>query len=334
MREGVTVSALPYHLPPSFCTFQPSCLPSCVSPCCLSSHGFLPCDAHRASGSKLREEISDKFVPERPAVRSFVSSETHELQEEGSSSSSIDAPVSSGGDDGVLFQFAGDGAVNVEAIHGLLTKFSDVTRSSAGGWGCIKSFRIDNDQLDSLNSLVNDQLVEEEIAEVMRSTFGIIPMGAAADGGGDAIREDEEGEEGLDVRVKEGNTAQSKRQYSSHVYGSRVSAAITGTSRNRFGRSIQTLSHARLVDAKEMLKEQLRRDEVEAATVCSVCGSGEGGVHGNLMLLCDMKGCGGGCHMQCMTPKMKKVPKGNWYCTQCSELKVEEEGVAGSTAVR
>jgi hypothetical protein len=229
-----------------------------------------------------------------------------------------------GGGNGVFFQFACDSFVNVEAIHGLLTKFFDVIRSTSRGWGCIDSFRIDTEQVESLNSLVNDRLVEEEIAEVMRSAFGIIPMGAAAGGGGSINSEDEMSDEGSDaVGEYMGGKKLGIKPFISQQYESRFSAAITGTSTSSYGRPIQTLSHSRLVDAKEMLKEQLRQDKVEAKTVCSVCGSGEASVHGNWILLCDRRGCGGGCHMHCMTPKLRNVPEEDWYCTQCSESKLE-----------
>ncbi|XP_027915357.1 lysine-specific demethylase rbr-2 isoform X3 [Vigna unguiculata] len=46
--------------------------------------------------------------------------------------------------------------------------------------------------------------------------------------------------------------------------------------------------------------------------ICEQCKSG---LHGELMLLCDR--CDKGWHTYCLSPPLKQIPKGNWYCFNC-----------------
>ncbi|XP_040380778.1 lysine-specific demethylase 5C isoform X2 [Oryza brachyantha] len=46
--------------------------------------------------------------------------------------------------------------------------------------------------------------------------------------------------------------------------------------------------------------------------VCEQCNSG---LHGDVMLLCDR--CDKGWHLYCLSPPLKSVPPGNWYCSEC-----------------
>ncbi|CAI9094044.1 OLC1v1029693C1 [Oldenlandia corymbosa var. corymbosa] len=46
--------------------------------------------------------------------------------------------------------------------------------------------------------------------------------------------------------------------------------------------------------------------------ICEQCSSG---LHGEVMLLCDR--CNKGWHMHCLSPPLKQVPVGNWYCLDC-----------------
>ncbi|KAF0910136.1 hypothetical protein E2562_001355 [Oryza meyeriana var. granulata] len=46
--------------------------------------------------------------------------------------------------------------------------------------------------------------------------------------------------------------------------------------------------------------------------VCEQCNSG---LHGDVMLLCDR--CDKGWHLYCLSPPLKSVPPGNWYCLEC-----------------
>ncbi|KAJ7944915.1 Transcription factor jumonji (JmjC) domain protein, partial [Quillaja saponaria] len=46
--------------------------------------------------------------------------------------------------------------------------------------------------------------------------------------------------------------------------------------------------------------------------ICEQCRSG---LHGEVMLLCDR--CDKGWHIYCLSPPLKQVPTGNWYCFEC-----------------
>ncbi|KAK4260587.1 hypothetical protein QN277_003682 [Acacia crassicarpa] len=46
--------------------------------------------------------------------------------------------------------------------------------------------------------------------------------------------------------------------------------------------------------------------------ICEQCRSG---LHGDVMLLCDR--CDKGWHIYCLSPPLKQIPRGNWYCFNC-----------------
>ncbi|CAN1778041.1 Lysine-specific demethylase JMJ17 [Linum perenne] len=46
--------------------------------------------------------------------------------------------------------------------------------------------------------------------------------------------------------------------------------------------------------------------------ICKQCRSG---LHGEVMLLCDR--CNKGWHIYCLSPPLKQIPPGNWYCFEC-----------------
>ncbi|XP_057817430.2 lysine-specific demethylase JMJ17 isoform X1 [Cryptomeria japonica] len=52
--------------------------------------------------------------------------------------------------------------------------------------------------------------------------------------------------------------------------------------------------------------------EVKADQICEQCKSGQ---HEEVMLLCDR--CDRGWHVYCLSPPLKGVPQGNWYCFDC-----------------
>ncbi|XP_022159885.1 lysine-specific demethylase 5A isoform X2 [Momordica charantia] len=54
------------------------------------------------------------------------------------------------------------------------------------------------------------------------------------------------------------------------------------------------------------------KDEENNDQICEQCKSG---LHGELMLLCDR--CDKGWHIYCLSPPLKQVPPGNWYCLDC-----------------
>ncbi|XP_059443641.1 lysine-specific demethylase JMJ17 isoform X2 [Corylus avellana] len=53
-------------------------------------------------------------------------------------------------------------------------------------------------------------------------------------------------------------------------------------------------------------------EEEEHDQICEQCRSG---LHGEVMLLCDR--CNKGWHIYCLSPPLKQVPEGNWYCLEC-----------------
>uniref|UniRef100_A0A5B7BX15 Putative lysine-specific demethylase 5B isoform X4 n=1 Tax=Davidia involucrata TaxID=16924 RepID=A0A5B7BX15_DAVIN len=53
-------------------------------------------------------------------------------------------------------------------------------------------------------------------------------------------------------------------------------------------------------------------EEEELDQICEQCRSG---LHGEVMLLCDR--CNKGWHIYCLSPPLKAVPPGNWYCLDC-----------------
>lgn len=53
-------------------------------------------------------------------------------------------------------------------------------------------------------------------------------------------------------------------------------------------------------------------EEEEHDQICEQCKSG---LHGEVMLLCDR--CNKGWHIFCLSPPLKQVPLGNWYCLDC-----------------
>lgn len=55
-----------------------------------------------------------------------------------------------------------------------------------------------------------------------------------------------------------------------------------------------------------------QEDEEVRDQICEQCRSG---LHGEVMLLCDR--CNKGWHIYCLSPPLKRVPPGNWYCMEC-----------------
>ncbi|OVA13119.1 ARID/BRIGHT DNA-binding domain [Macleaya cordata] len=57
---------------------------------------------------------------------------------------------------------------------------------------------------------------------------------------------------------------------------------------------------------------KLEKKEEDFDQICEQCKSGS---HGEVMLLCDR--CDKGWHIYCLSPPLKRVPLGNWYCLEC-----------------
>ncbi|KAK3012539.1 hypothetical protein RJ639_009330 [Escallonia herrerae] len=74
-------------------------------------------------------------------------------------------------------------------------------------------------------------------------------------------------------------------------------------------------SHVDFSSSKRRQKNNLdERVEVEEGLdqICEQCNSG---LHGEVMLLCDR--CDKGWHIYCLSPPLKRIPPGNWYCLDC-----------------
>ncbi|XP_051119104.1 lysine-specific demethylase JMJ17 [Andrographis paniculata] len=56
----------------------------------------------------------------------------------------------------------------------------------------------------------------------------------------------------------------------------------------------------------------IKAEEAELDQICEQCRSG---LHGDVMLLCDR--CNKGWHIYCLSPPLKRIPPGNWYCQEC-----------------
>ncbi|KAF5729995.1 lysine-specific demethylase 5B isoform X2 [Tripterygium wilfordii] len=63
---------------------------------------------------------------------------------------------------------------------------------------------------------------------------------------------------------------------------------------------------------KVKVSHKAEKKEEELDQICEQCQSG---LHGELMLLCDR--CNKGWHIYCLSPPLKQVPPGNWYCLEC-----------------
>ncbi|KAJ0811132.1 putative transcription factor & chromatin remodeling JmjC-ARID family [Helianthus annuus] len=76
----------------------------------------------------------------------------------------------------------------------------------------------------------------------------------------------------------------------------------------------QSSKKIRVNEAGEKVKVKL--DEVIGEEsynqICEQCRSG---LHAEVMLLCDR--CNKGWHIYCLSPPLKRIPPGNWYCSEC-----------------
>ncbi|KAK6130062.1 hypothetical protein DH2020_036189 [Rehmannia glutinosa] len=73
---------------------------------------------------------------------------------------------------------------------------------------------------------------------------------------------------------------------------------------------------------KEGERVEVRKvEEEELDQICEQCRSG---LHGEVMLLCDR--CNKGWHIYCLSPPLKKIPPGNWYCLECLNSEKESFG--------
>ncbi|KAM5572478.1 lysine-specific demethylase JMJ17 [Rosa sericea] len=65
-------------------------------------------------------------------------------------------------------------------------------------------------------------------------------------------------------------------------------------------------------DGERARVRKVKKEEEEHDQICEQCRSG---LHGEVMLLCDR--CDKGWHIYCLSPPLKQIPSGNWYCLDC-----------------
>lgn len=73
----------------------------------------------------------------------------------------------------------------------------------------------------------------------------------------------------------------------------------------------QSCKRSRVSEAGEKVELRKVKDEVYDQ-ICEQCRSG---LHAEVMLLCDR--CNKGWHIYCLSPPLKRIPPGNWYCSEC-----------------
>ncbi|KAL3619294.1 hypothetical protein CASFOL_036864 [Castilleja foliolosa] len=84
----------------------------------------------------------------------------------------------------------------------------------------------------------------------------------------------------------------------------------------------ELLSAKRRRKNKEGERVEVRKvEEKEFDQICEQCRSG---LHGEVMLLCDR--CNKGWHIYCLSPPLKTIPPGNWYCLECLNSEKESFG--------
>ncbi|KAH6777584.1 transcription factor jumonji domain-containing protein [Perilla frutescens var. frutescens] len=70
--------------------------------------------------------------------------------------------------------------------------------------------------------------------------------------------------------------------------------------------------------------ERVEIKKVEDGDLDQICEQCKSGLHGDVMLLCDR--CNKGWHTYCLSPPLKTIPPGNWYCLECLNSEKESFG--------
>ncbi|KAL1192038.1 Lysine-specific demethylase JMJ17 [Cardamine amara subsp. amara] len=97
-------------------------------------------------------------------------------------------------------------------------------------------------------------------------------------------------------------------------YHNRMNADPAKGCKQRCSESRSSKKRKRRCDGK---KSKVENEEV-VDQACEQCKSDK---HGEVMLLCDS--CNKGWHIYCLSPPLKHIPLGNWYCLEC--LNTDEE---------
>ncbi|XP_075102065.1 lysine-specific demethylase JMJ17 isoform X2 [Nicotiana tabacum] len=96
-----------------------------------------------------------------------------------------------------------------------------------------------------------------------------------------------------------------------------------GSERKRESDSQFSSSKRRRKNSECDRTETCKAKEEEHDQICEQCKSG---LHGEVMLLCDR--CNKGWHIYCLSPPLKQIPPGNWYCLQCLNSEKDSFGFA------
>ncbi|KAF6162208.1 hypothetical protein GIB67_008337 [Kingdonia uniflora] len=98
-------------------------------------------------------------------------------------------------------------------------------------------------------------------------------------------------------------------------YNSRLNCDQSAKKSKRGSRGSEdtdVLSSKKRWNGGEKVNVDKLQEKEEFDQICEQCKSG---LHGEVMLLCDK--CNKGWHIYCLSPPLKQIPSGNWYCLEC-----------------
>ncbi|KAF8412259.1 hypothetical protein HHK36_000220 [Tetracentron sinense] len=95
-------------------------------------------------------------------------------------------------------------------------------------------------------------------------------------------------------------------------HGRKFKRGMRGYRKSVQGLDVSSSKRRRRDSDFEGVKVGRLEKEEEFDQICEQCRSG---LHGEVMLLCDR--CNKGWHIYCLSPPLKQVPPGNWYCLDC-----------------
>ncbi|XP_028088427.1 lysine-specific demethylase 5A isoform X1 [Camellia sinensis] len=93
--------------------------------------------------------------------------------------------------------------------------------------------------------------------------------------------------------------------------GKSCKGGVHGERKNQQGCDFSSSKRRR----KNLEGERVKACKVEEEELDQICEQCRSGLHGEVMLLCDR--CNRGWHIYCLSPPLKQVPPGNWYCLDC-----------------
>ncbi|GJQ10230.1 hypothetical protein GpartN1_g2021.t1 [Galdieria partita] len=85
---------------------------------------------------------------------------------------------------------------------------------------------------------------------------------------------------------------------------------------------LQAGKKIKVIDKKQpkYLEDDTYFNQTEEAIYCALCGTD---TNEQVLLLCD--GCNVGMHTYCLTPPLREVPPGEWFCPECQESRQAQE---------